>query len=830
MAGLYSRCIIFAICCLLVTSLFSQIPTFQKAYVGEFGDNCRWGIETPDGFLLAGRWSSVTGSGADGLLIKTDKYGKLVWSKNYGGIRQDRFASVATANDGGFVAYGMSGGTSSLDAGVWLVKVDDAGELIWQKTTANAANTQAPSAPIVVVSGGYVVSGINLHSSLGVLGSFVSMTNNDGEPIWSRYYTQNPMSSDTKLRLFAVSHGTDSMLYAFGLNGKHSILAALDKYDGSIAMAVEYAHPYYSLECSGLEPAQDGNLMLMGVAIPPSANEPRQLWMMKVRRDGQVIWSKAYPSHISWVSVKFRALLNDGFLLFPTEANDLGGIDYRMLMKVNGDGEVLWKRSYGAASPSHASVTCFETTDAGIAVFGSVSVPGSSSNDDFFFMKTDANGEIAGCCSEKRDFLQPVDFPVEVVPASYTQEDYLTFVPINLTPGNSVSYSDTSICTVSVRPTLHDTLRFCPGDSVILDGTAYDQPGAVSFLVPSSTDDCDTLATYTLEYEAADPNATIQIICPANITVQALAGANSAAVAYDEPTAWSDCNCPDLTLVRTGGSASGELFPLGATTVCYQANDACANNSPCCFTVSVAPPPPDPSEPCDTKTSGCLQFELMQVNRDHAQNWAYHIRLTNTCADAVRFAYLQVPNGLQALAPINNIVYTTANGHTFTARNPNFSPFYSVRFHFAATTLANGQSETFRYVLPPQAAVTYIHAAARLYSGAYIETYLNTFSCPVGLESLPKPEVGERSAEDLSAEIKVYPNPVTHERALNVQGDVAEGGFLVLHDLTGRIVLEGPVRNSQVQLGDARLPDGMYFFSIYKSGRKLVSGKLAVLR
>ncbi|MBX2893554.1 MAG: HYR domain-containing protein [Saprospiraceae bacterium] len=496
-------------------------------------------------------------------------------------------------------------------------------------------------------------------------------------------------------------------------------------------------------------------------------------------------------------------------------------------MKLDSDGNILWKKSFdGGASNPRFFTKCFETADGGIAAVGNHRIS-NTYYDDFFFMKTDANGEIAGCCSEKRDFLPPVDFPIEAVPASYHQEDYLTFKPINLTPTFSVSYSDTSICTVSARPTLHDTLRFCLGESVTVGGTAYDQPATVSLLIPSATDDCDTLATYILEHQPLDPNAALLLDCPADITVQANA---PTVVHYNEPTAWSDCNCPDLALVRTGGPASGAAFPLGATTVCYQAGDACANARACCFTVTLAPAPPPPSDACDTKTSGCLQFELLEVNRDHAQNWAYHVRLTNSCADAVRYAYLQVPKGLQALAPINDIVYATANGHTFTARNPNFSPFYSVRFHFAAPTLASGQSETFRYVLPPQADVKYIHAAARLFSGAFVEAHLNTFSCPVGTEPQPKPEVGERGTEDLRQGIKVYPNPVTHELALTVQGTDAEGGLFRLFDPTGRTVLEATVQGGNVRFGNTEIPNGLYFFSVSKDGLKVGSGKLVVQR
>ena len=824
MSHLSSHGFIFLAFYLLSTSLFGQIPTFQKAYVGEFRDNCLWGIETTDGFLLAGRGRPLAG-GTDGLLIKTDKHGNLVWSKNYGGGASDWLASATKANDGGYIAYGINGGSSLLDAGVWLVKVDSMGGLLWQKTMGDSIHMENPNMPIISLPDGYVISGFRTQSCCpGNGGAFTTKINNYGETLWSRLHTTNTASDSSMFRRFDISYATDSALYAIGVYGKKGVVAAISPSDGGIAWACDYQHGQYELLPFRLLPTIDGNLVFMGLATPLQANEYPFLWIAKIRADGQLIWSKRYDSTHGVVAPFFSNLSDGGFIVSFIEPNSIF-VNNRTLMKLDIIGDILWKKNSGPNS-FNLSTMCFETSDGGIASFGGHHVS-DIYNDDFFFMKTDSSGEIAGCCSEKRDFLQPVDFPIEIVPASYIQEDYLTFAPINLTPPYAVSYSDTNICTISVRPTLHDTLRFCPGESVTLGGTAYDQPATVSFLIPSASDDCDTLARYTLEYEDPDPNSTLQLDCPADITVQAN---GPVPVQYPEPTAWSDCNCPDLPLVRTGGPASGSLFSIGGSTVCYRADDACGNSRTCCFTVSVMPSTPPPADACDTKTNGCLQFELLEVNRDYAQNWAYHVRLTNSCADAVRYAYLQVPKGLQALAPINNIVYTSTNGHTFTARNPNFSPFYSVRFHFAATTLANGQSETFRYVLPQQADVKYIHAAARLFSGAFVETHLNTFSCPVGTEPQPKPEAGERGTGDVPQEIKVYPNPVTHELALTVQGADAEGGALVLFDLTGRVVIEGPVQGGRVQLGGTNLPNGMYFFGIYKNGRKLGSGKLAVLR
>ena len=123
------------------------------------------------------------------------------------------------------------------------------------------------------------------------------------------------------------------------------------------------------------------------------------------------------------------------------------------------------------------------------------------------------------------------------------------------------------------------------------------------------------------------------------------------------------------------------------------------------------------------------------------------------------YAYIQVPTGVQAITPANNSLYTSPGGLTYIVRNPNFTPFYSLRFKPESTGLANGQSDVFRYVLPAQTKPDYIQVAARLLSGAYVEAHLNTFYCPVGTEPANKPaaEISERAAPATAAVLHVFP-------------------------------------------------------------------------
>ncbi|MDF1572861.1 MAG: HYR domain-containing protein [Bacteroidales bacterium] len=76
--------------------------------------------------------------------------------------------------------------------------------------------------------------------------------------------------------------------------------------------------------------------------------------------------------------------------------------------------------------------------------------------------------------------------------------------------------------------------------------------------------------------------------CPTNIIVNNDVGLLGAVITYAQPTFEDNCDGTGLTGVMTAGFASGEVFPLGTTTVTYQYTDA-ASNTPaiCTFTVTV---------------------------------------------------------------------------------------------------------------------------------------------------------------------------------------------------------------------------------------------------
>jgi hypothetical protein len=94
-----------------------------------------------------------------------------------------------------------------------------------------------------------------------------------------------------------------------------------------------------------------------------------------------------------------------------------------------------------------------------------------------------------------------------------------------------------------------------------------------------------------------NPNPSITFtLCPAQISVAAASGTNSAIVTYPTPTATATNCATAVSVVRTSpaNTASGSSFPVGTTNVIWTATCGTATAT-CSFTVTVTPNNPNPT-------------------------------------------------------------------------------------------------------------------------------------------------------------------------------------------------------------------------------------------
>lgn len=159
-----------------------------------------------------------------------------------------------------------------------------------------------------------------------------------------------------------------------------------------------------------------------------------------------------------------------------------------------------------------------------------------------------------------------------------------------------------------------DPVIDCPDDVEVDAGLACSQ--IVNFADATATDNCAVasitqingpisgsefpIGVTTVTYEAVDDagnsitcsfTVTVTeeeppvITCPEDIEIDAEAGTCQAIVNYDLPEATDDCGEVSLTLID--GLGPGESFPIGSTTVSYQAQDEQGNTAVCSFEVTV---------------------------------------------------------------------------------------------------------------------------------------------------------------------------------------------------------------------------------------------------
>lgn len=790
-----------------------QIVTFQKSIGDADNESAYDVIETPDGYLLAGEIMDANTGVSSALLIEIDKNGAILWQKSYPQFNEGGFRYVARANDGGYVAWGSVFTPDDLSSNALLAKVDAAGNLVWHQTVGESGFGDIPTGAIIPVSDGYLLSGGKINT--GYFQPFILRVDNLGQTIWSKF---NPAPGYSVMRAAYVS---DSLLYLSGTVDGLGCRRIMDVYSGAIMESREYRVDMTNW-IADMQSGPGGSQIMAGQI---SRDVPGQIridaWLQKTDADGVVEWAKTYKKGYFNVFESLIAHPDGSNIAILNYFNEPGAIDFNtMIVAADSDGNLLWATDFSGNNVYGRLSKIIQTADGGLLAVGQLRDRNNAQvQTDIHIMKLDSLGKLQSCCRVTPDLVVE-NVSVEPKMTGINESDYEPTIPLLFATTESPDLHPADFCN-AVQPVLDSTLLFCPGETLSIDGNTYTQPGILTLSLPSTTGGCDTLATYTLQYASENQGSNLQLQCPADITATIPAGQSTLTIDYDLPFAGSDCVCPNLPLNLVSGSASGSAFGPGTHTVCYQAGDDCGSEKTCCFNISLE----EEGKACDIKTIGCLQFELRSVNLDAAQNRVYRIRVTNLCDPALQYVYIQVPDGVQADSPGGGSVYTTPGGNHYTVKNPNFSPFASIRFQPVGPGLSGGASDVFRYVLPAQTAPQYIHVAARLTNGVLYEAYLNTFFCPVGTE-LPRP-AGERSTAQ-TGELRLSPNPASPGSAWMLHGmELPEGSFL-LYDASGRQVLHSAIADNRILTNVTNGATGLCYFRVFSEGRFAGSGKVVI--
>jgi hypothetical protein len=158
---------------------------WNKTFGGGLKDGARSVLITSDSCIVMAGYTDSYGHGGnhDFWLIKIDETGNELWNRTYGGDHSDAGFSVSQTTDGGFIILGY---TYSFGAGandIWLIKTDQAGHAIWNKTFGTSGGEYGMSVQ-QTDDQGFIIAGSTSSFGAGKDEGWLIKTNANGSKLW----------------------------------------------------------------------------------------------------------------------------------------------------------------------------------------------------------------------------------------------------------------------------------------------------------------------------------------------------------------------------------------------------------------------------------------------------------------------------------------------------------------------------------------------------------------------------------------------------------------------------------------------------------------------
>ena len=352
-------------------------------------------IQTPDGgYIVAGgaasRGCEITGNhgGGDYWVVKLNSKGDMLWQKMYGGSNTDIPYSIALNADGG---YFVAGFTLSNDGDVtgnhgemdyWIIKIDAAGNLIWQKSLGGTDYESATSIQ-ATTDGGCIVTG----STYSVNGD---VTGNHGS---ADYWV---VKLDNK--------GNLQWQKALGGSTTESAACVQVTKDGGFIV-------------SGSSNSLDGD-------VTGIHGQGYDAWIVKLDANGKIIWQKSYGGSINETANYIQNTADGGYVFTGSSLSSDGDVNCNagsydvLVMKINSSGNLEWQKTLGGKDFDEGY--CVQPLND-----GSFIVAGSTASSDIAGYHT----PVGGVYDDKFDYwVIKLSAPMATVPAPVVKIDPATAI------------------------------------------------------------------------------------------------------------------------------------------------------------------------------------------------------------------------------------------------------------------------------------------------------------------------------------------------------------------------------------------------------------------
>ena len=290
------------------------------------------------------------------------------------------FAICQTA-DGGFVATGFTRPVAIDSVDVFVVKVNNLGQLQWSKIYGGD-KTDWAYALCATPNGECFIAGIT--QSWGQNGDcYLLKINADGDTLWTKFYGRQMYDRATSVVETFDGKYVITGFTEYGDNGNYDVYLAKMDGNGQLDWSKSLGE-FSSEEGHAVIQAADSGFVIVGSqTVGTSSN--KELMIMKTDSSGNVDWIKTYGGDKNEIARSIKQLNDDGFII-TGYTQSFGVNSYNVyLVRTDENGDTLWTKVIGDITRSEG-YDVIEAADDGFIVVGVY-------DSDVLMMKTDINGD-----------------------------------------------------------------------------------------------------------------------------------------------------------------------------------------------------------------------------------------------------------------------------------------------------------------------------------------------------------------------------------------------------------------------------------------------------
>lgn len=331
------------------------------------------------------------------------------WMKTYGGTNSDVGEGIVQADDGGYYIVGATDLRFSEEpqASLYLIRTDEAGEVVWERTYLGEGFDMGRSI-LRAGDGGVIIGGRVTSLGQGGRDAYLMKVDEGGDEAWSRTYGTPLDESVTVVRELV---GGGFVLVGNLLDPDDFIAdAGRAGYGGADRRSSPYlvrtdaqGNELWSRTfddgtnrlVSGAVSTPDGGVLVVGsVSYFPGSDD--DLYLLRVDGDGNELWFRSWEEDRAYGHDLIETA--DGNYLVtgslgPAEDTDRAVEDF-LFIKVDPEGNELWSRTFGDPGMMDWGYGAVEVVGGGFVAMGTRTEDLHGSPENIVLLKMDESGQL----------------------------------------------------------------------------------------------------------------------------------------------------------------------------------------------------------------------------------------------------------------------------------------------------------------------------------------------------------------------------------------------------------------------------------------------------